>query len=338
MRAAYIESHGGPEVIRVGEINEPEIKEGEVKVRIKACALNHLDIWVRKGLPNLKIQFPHILGSDIAGVIEEIGDENFHFKKNDKVILYPATFCGNCEECISGRENLCREYKILGENVRGGNAEYIVVKKELLMPYPPDLSFEEAASLPLTLLTAMQMVKKSKIKPFQTSLVMAAGSGVSVMLIQILKALNCYVIAGSSSDDKLKKAKELGADEIIKYSEKDWEKKLRGRKIDVIFDHVGKEFLPSLLRVLKWGGKIVTCGATSGFDATFDLRYIFFKQISLIGSTMGARKHLLEGLKLVNMGKIRPVINCVLPLEKVKEAHILLEERRVFGKVVLKID
>ncbi|MEN3044200.1 MAG: alcohol dehydrogenase catalytic domain-containing protein [Candidatus Hydrothermales bacterium] len=338
MKAAYIENHGGPEVLKIGEINEPEIREGEVKVKVKACSLNHLDIWVRRGLPNLKIQFPHILGSDIAGVIEEIKDENTYFKKNDKVILYPATFCGYCEKCISGKENFCKEYKILGENVKGGNAEYIVVKKELLMPYPSNLSFEEAACLPLTLLTAMQMVKKSKIKPFQTALVMAAGSGVSVMLIQILKALNCYVVAGSSSDDKLKKAKELGADEIINYTDKDWEKKLKGKKIDVIFDHIGKDFLFSLLRISKWGGKIITCGATSGFDTSIDLRYIFFKQISLIGSTMGARKHLLQGINLLNSGKIKPVIDRVLPLEKIKDAHILLEEKKVFGKIVLKVD
>ncbi|MEO0255435.1 MAG: zinc-binding dehydrogenase [candidate division WOR-3 bacterium] len=337
MKAAYIESHGGPEVIKIGELKEPELKEGYVKVRVKAVSLNHLDLWVRKGLPNLKIQFPHILGSDIAGIIEDIKGEESLFKKGDKVILYPATFCGVCDKCISGKENLCKEYKILGENIWGGNAEFIVVKKELIFPFPSDLSFEEASSLPLTLLTAMHMVKKSKIKPYQTALVMAAGSGVSVMLIQILKALNVYVIATSSKKEKLERAKKIGVDEVINYSENDWEKKLKGRTIDCIFDHTGKEFLPSLFRIVKWGGKIVTCGATSGANANIDLRYIFFKQISLIGSTMGRRKDLLDGLQLVNMGKIKPVIYEVLPLEEIIKAHRMLEERKAFGKIVLKV-
>lgn len=337
MKAAYIESHGGPEVIKTGELKEPELKEGYVKVRVKAVSLNHLDLWVRKGLPNLKIQFPHILGSDIAGIIEDIKEEKNLFKKGDKILLYPATFCGICDKCISGKENLCKEYKILGENIWGGNAEFIVVKKELLLPFPNNLNFEEGAALPLTLLTAMHMVKKSKIKPYQTAIVMSAGSGVSVMLIQILKALNVYVIATSSKEEKLEKAKELGVDEVINYSEKEWEKKLKGKTIDCIFDHTGKEFLSSLLRIVKWGGKIVTCGATSGADTNIDLRYIFFKQISLIGSTMGRRKDLFDGLELVKKGKIKPVIHTVLPLEEIKKAHKLLEERKVFGKIVLNV-
>ena len=184
----------------------------------------------------------------------------------------------------------------------------------------------------------MQMVEKSNVKPMDTALVMAAGSGVSVMLIQILKAMNVYVITTSSKEEKLKKAKELGADELINYAEEGWEKKLKGRKIDVIFDHTGKNFLPSLLKIVKWGGKIVTCGATSGHDANIDLRYIFFKQIELIGSTMGARRHLLKGLELVRKGKVKPFIHTVLPLEEIRKAHKLLEERKVFGKVVLKVN
>ncbi len=337
MKAAYIENHGGPEVIKIGELKDPEVKEGEIKIRIKACALNHLDIWVRRGIPNLKIEYPHILGSDISGIIEEIRGDVKNFKKGDKVILYPATFCSSCYECISGRENLCKEYKILGENTKGGNAEYIVVKKDLLLPYPENMSFEEAASLPLTLLTAMQMVEKSEIQPYQNALVMAAGSGVSVMLIQILKAMNVYVFATSSKEEKLKKAKEIGADETINYTEKGWEKILKSKKIDVIFDHTGKMFFPSLLKIVKWGGKVVICGATSGHDADIDLRYVFFKQISIIGSTMGARKHLLKGLGLVNKGKIKPFVHDVLPLDDIKKAHQLLENRKVFGKIVLKI-
>ncbi len=338
MKAAYIEEHGGPEVLKVGDLKEPETKKGYIKIRVKACALNHLDLWVRRGIQSLKIEYPHILGSDISGIIEEIEDEELPFKKGEKVILYPATFCGKCESCVSGMENLCKEYKILGENVKGGNAEFIAVKKELLMPYPENLSFEEAASIPLTLLTAMQMVEKSDIKPMETALVMSAGSGVSVMLIQILKAMNVYVITTSSSKEKLEKAKELGADEFINYREEGWENKLKGRKIDVIFDHTGKDFLPSLLKIVKWGGKIITCGATSGHNASIDLRYIFFKQVEIKGSTMGGRRHLLKGLEFVRKGKIKPFIHTVLPLEEIKKAHKLLEEREVFGKVVLKIE
>jgi len=211
-----------------------------------------------------------------------------------------------------------------------------VVNPEIIMPYPQNLSFEEASALPLTLLTAMQMVEKSQIKKGEKALVMAAGSGVSVMLIQILKSMGVYVIGCAGNEEKLKKAKEIGADETLNYNQKNWSKNLKN-VIDVIFDHTGKNFFKDLVKIVKWGGKIVICGATSGADSEIDLRYVFFKQINIIGSTMGARHHLLKGLKLVRENKIKPFIFQVLPLEEIKRAHILIEERKTFGKIVLRI-
>lgn len=311
MKGAFINQHGGPEVIEIGELPMPEPGPGEVRIKVKASSINHLDIWVRKGLPGLKLKFPHVLGADASGIVDKKGEEVKGIDEGERVLIYPALFCGVCESCISGKENLCKEYKIFGERTQGVQSEYIVVPSANIFKMPSGLSFVEAASLPLTLLTAMQMVEKAKPEPGMNVLVMAAGSGVSSMLIQILKAFNCNVFVTTGSEEKIERAKWLGAEEGVVYKEKGWEKKLKNicEKIDIIFDHTGKDFWESLIKIVNWGGKIVVCGATSGYDAITDLRHVFFRQIQIIGSTMGGRKHLLKGLKLVEMGFVLSLIH-----------------------------
>lgn len=339
MKGAFINKHGGPEVIEIGEIPLFEPEPGEVRVRVKASSINHLDIWVRKGWPGLKLKFPHVLGADASGTVDRTGNGVKGINKNDKVIIYPAIFCGKCKNCISGNENLCKDYKIFGERINGVQSEYIVVPKENVFLIPKGLSFVEAASLPLTLLTAMQMMEKANPEPGMNVLVMAAGSGVSSMLIQILRAKNCNIFVTAGSKEKIERAKWLGAEEGVVYADKGWEKKLKNicEKIDIIFDHTGKDFWESIVKIAKWGGKIVICGATSGYSAITDLRHVFFRQIHIMGSTMGARKHLLKGLELVEMGFIKPIVGKVMSIDKIQNAHKLIEERKIFGKVVLKI-
>lgn len=338
MKGAYINQHGGPEVIEIGEIPLPEPGPGEVRIKVKASSINHLDIWVRKGLPGLKLEFPHVLGADASGIIEGKGEGVKGIEEGERVLVYPALFCGKCENCISGKENLCKEYKIFGERARGVQCEYIVVPSANVFKIPSGLSFVEAASLPLTLLTAMQMVEKANPEPGMNILVMAAGSGVSSMLIQILKILNCNIFVTAGNKEKIERAKWLGAIDGVVYEERDWEKKLKNicGKIDIIFDHTGREFWESLIKTINWGGKIVICGATSGYDTRTDLRHIFFRQIQIIGSTMGSRRHLLKGLEFVERGFIKPIVGKVMNIEKIQNAHRLIEERKIFGKVVLK--
>lgn len=342
MKAVVLYEHGSRDVLRYEEIPTPEPKAGEVQVRVRACALNHLDIWVRRGLPGLKLQYPHILGADIAGEVAKVGEGVKGLNPGDRVLISPGVSCGKCAMCLSGRDNLCREYHILGEGVKGGYAEYIVVPQQNILPFPDGMSFEEASAIPLVFLTAWHMmVKRGNLKPGETVFITAAGSGVSTAAIQIAKAMGAYVIAGASTEEKLKKARELGADETINYSREDIPariKELTGKRgVDMIVDHTGIANWDKNLASLAWGGRIVICGCTSGYQAGVDLRHIFFKQLSIIGSTMGSKGDLFEVLELVKRGVLKPVVYTVLPLQEAKEAHRILEEREVIGKVVLKV-
>lgn len=338
MKAVLINENGPPEVIKIGEVSLRELRENEVRIKVKASGINHLDIWVRKGIPGFSLKFPHILGADAAGIVEEIGKGVEGISKGDKVLIYPAIFCGRCEKCISGNENLCKEYKIFGERTQGVQSEYINIPKENVFLIPENISFVEAAAIPLSLLTAVQMVEKANPEPGMNCLVMAAGSGVSLNLIQILKVIKCNVFVTAGNKEKIERAKWFGADDGVVYTENNWEKKLKNicEKIDIIFDHTGKEFWEKLIKIVNWGGKIVICGATSGYDAKIDLRHVFFRQIQIIGSTMGGRKHLLKGLEYIKKGFIKVSISKVLNFEKAQEAHRLIEERKIFGKIVLK--
>jgi NADPH:quinone reductase-like Zn-dependent oxidoreductase len=339
MTAMVLREHGGPEVLRLEQLPIPEPGPGEVRVRIKAVALNHLDIWVRKGGPAFHLEYPHRLGSDVAGVIDALGAGAVG-EVGAKVIVQPGLSCMRCAACLSGHDNLCRYYKILGENTQGGYAEYIVVPQVNLAPYPERLTFPQAAASILTNLTAWQMlVHKARVQPGETVLVQGAGSGIGVAAIQIAKLYGAEVIATASTADKLERARALGADHVIDYTKQDFVaecKKLTGKRgVDAVIEHVGGEVFAASIRAVRSGGRVVTCGATAGFHPPIDLRHIFFRQVEVLGSTMGSKADLLAVLAHVAAGRLDPVVHEVLPLARAADAHRLLEERRAFGKVVL---
>lgn len=334
MKAVVIEKHGGPDVLKIKDVDTPQLPDGNVLVRVKACALNHLDIFVRSGIPGIKL--PHILGSDVSGVIEKAGKNVKDLRVGEKIIVNPSISCGKCVFCKNNDEPFCKEYKILGENVGGGYAELISVPKENVAKAPEGLSFEELASLPLTLITSMRLLRRAGLKKNGTILVIGAGGGVSTMVIQIAKAMGSHVIVFSRNAEKLESARNLGADIVI--SEDEYDKAIKGLGgVDVVFDSVGEKTFMRSVRSLKKNGVLVTCGATSGPKAEIDLRYVFWKQLKVIGSTMGGGRDLKEGLKLVALGKVKPTIAKVFPIERVREAHELMESGEFFGKIVLKI-
>jgi NADPH:quinone reductase-like Zn-dependent oxidoreductase len=340
MKAVAINGHGGPEVLEVTELPEPRIDDNEVLVRVKACSLNHLDVWIRRGLPGVALKMPHVLGSDIAGVVEQVGRFVRNVKPDQAVMLSPGISCMHCEYCLSGRDNLCASYDILGYRADGGYAEYVKAPSFNVFPKPENLSFEEASSIPLVFLTAWHMlVNRVDLKPGETMLVHAAGSGVGSAAIQIGKLLGARVFATASTDAKLAKARSLGADEAINYQKEDFfdaVKRLTGKRgVDVVFEHTGEATWEKSIRSLVRGGRLVTCGATAGFKGNLDIRYLFSRQISLHGSYMGAKIELLEVMKFFEDGRLKPVVDRVLPLEQAVEAHKAIEERAQFGKIVL---
>lgn len=340
MKAVVLHRHGGPEVLEAVELPQPKIRADEVLVRVRAVALNHLDLWIRRGLPHLKLVFPHILGSDIAGEVAEVGDLVEGVALGQKVLLHPGLSCGRCERCSEGRDNLCSRYKILGENVSGGYAEFIAVPARNLLPIPQNLDFAQAACLPLVFLTAWQMlVDKAKIRPGQWVLVHGGGSGVGSAGIQIAKLYGCRVITTAGSDEKLERAKALGADFGINYKKEkllEAVTKIAGRQaVDVVLEHVGKALWKESLLCLKWGGVLVTCGATTGAEVETDLRQVFFRQLQILGSTMGSRGSQFEILRHVEAGRLKPVLGRTFPLSEAWEAHRALEAGEFFGKIVL---
>jgi NADPH:quinone reductase-like Zn-dependent oxidoreductase len=340
MKAVVMRGHGDADVLEIAEVPTPRPKAREVRVAVKAVALNHLDLWVRRGWPGLKLQMPHILGSDVAGVVDAVGAEIDDLPPGTEVLVNPGTSCGHCERCLSGQDPLCRHYRILGEHVRGGYAQYLCVPRQNILPKPQALSFEQAACLPLTFLTAWTMlVRRAKVQPGETVLVQAAGSGVGSAAVQIARLLGATVIATASTKEKLEQAGKLGAHHLINYTEIDFVaevKRLTDRRmVDVVFEHVGGETFEKSVACLPYGGRLVTCGASSGHDVRLDLRVLFYKQISLLGSTMGSKTELFGVLRLVEEGKLQPVLDRVLPLEQAAAAHRLLESRAQFGNVVL---
>ena len=340
MKAIIFEQHGGPEVLKPAEVADPQIKPNEVLVEVRACALNHLDVWVRGGLPGIRIPLPHILGNDVAGVVRDVGELATWVKPGDEVMLQPGVSCGRCPECLAGRDNMCDEYDIIGYRRDGGYGELLAVPGVNVIPKPKNLSWPEAAALPLVTLTAWHMlVTQARVQPGEDVLVHAAGSGVGSLGIQIAKLRGARVIATASSEEKLEKARELGADETINYTHDDWPKEVRkltgGRGVDVVFEHTGAATWPGSLVSLRKGGRLVTCGATSGFDAHTDLRQVFYRHLTILGSMMGSKAELLAAMKFIESGQIRAVIDRALPLADARKAHELMEDRAQFGKLVL---
>lgn len=353
--AVVLRTHGGPEVLVRETLDLPDPGPREVRVRVRAVALNHLDLWVRRGLPNLKLEYPHRLGSDIVGEIDALGPgARTSLKPGDKVVVSPGVSCGVCERCLSGQDNLCRHYAILGEHTSGGYSRHVVVPDANLLPYPGELPFTDVAAVPLVFLTAWQMVvDKARVRPGQTVLVQAAGSGVSSAAIQIAKLHGARVIATTGTDAKADRARALGADAVINYATQDFVaevKKLTGKRgADVVIEHVGGDVMSKSVVAAAAGGRIVTCGAssgggapassgTAGFTPAIDLRHVFFRQIEILGSTMGSKGSLFGILEHVAAGRLRPVVDRVMPLWEAAAAHGVLESRQAFGKVVLAVD
>ena len=340
MKAVIFRQHGRPDVLEQADVPDPKIKANEVLITVRACALNHLDVWVRAGLPNVQIPLPHILGNDIAGVVQEVGELVNWIKPGDEVMLHPGVSCGHCSACLRGQDNFCPEYDIIGYRRDGGYAELVAVPGVNVIPKPKNIGWEEAAALPLVTLTAWHMlVTRANVQPGEDVLIHAAGSGVGSLGIQIAKLRGARVITTAGSDEKLAKAKQLGADEVINYTREDWPKevkRLTERKgVDVVFEHTGAETWTGSIASVKSGGRVVTCGATSGFDARTDIRQIFYRQLTILGSFMGAKAELLEAMKFVASGAIRPVVDQSMPLADARRAHELIENRAQFGKLVL---
>jgi NADPH:quinone reductase-like Zn-dependent oxidoreductase len=338
MKAIRIYEFGGPEVLKYEDVPDPELREDHVLIRVRACALNHLDLFVRQGLPTVKL--PRIPGSDVAGEIAECGEYISDLKPGTRVLLAPMVFCGHCEQCNSGRQNFCRDFGVLGNNVDGGDCELIAVPRVNVIPIPETLGFVEAASVPLVFLTAWHMlVTKAHLRAGQTVLVLGAGSGVGSAAIQIAKMLGAEVITTAGDEPKLAKARELGADYTLdhyKHKISDEVKRITNRRgVDVVFEHVGKATWPESLKSLKYGGTLVTCGATTGYDVGLDLRALFARQLSLFGTYMGGMGDLDEVLKHVFAGKLNPVVDRTFPLSEARAAHEHLASSEQFGKVVL---
>jgi NADPH:quinone reductase-like Zn-dependent oxidoreductase len=339
MKAVRFHEFGGPEVLKYEDVPEPELRKDQVLIRVKACAMNHLDLWVRKGLPGVKL--PHIDGSDVSGDVIEVGEYITALKSGTRVLLAPMMFCNHCPECETGRQNFCRQFTVLGNGVDGGDRELMAVPRYMVIPIPDSLGYDEAAAVPLVFLTAWHMlVGRCNLRPGETVLVLGAGSGVGSAAIQIAKLFNCSVITTAGDDRKLAKGRELGADYTINhYQQKisDEVKKITGKAgADVVFEHVGQATWEESMKSLRAGGRLVTCGATTGGETKLDLRFLFSRQYSLLGSYMGTMGELYEVLKHVFSGKLKPVIDTTFPLKDARAAHERMEKSEMFGKIVLK--
>jgi NADPH:quinone reductase-like Zn-dependent oxidoreductase len=338
MKAVRFHEFGGPEVLKFEDAPDPQLRKDQILVRVKSCAMNHLDLWVRKGLPGVKL--PHINGSDVSGDIVEVGEYVTGLSVGQRVLLAPMVYCGHCFYCVNGQQNMCRQFTVLGNGVDGGNCEFIAAQPANVIPFPPDLTYDEAASVPLVFLTAWHMlVARCAIKPGDIVLVLGGGSGVGTAAIQVAKLHGARVIATAGDENKMDQARELGADYTINhYKDKisDEVKKITAKAgVDIVFEHVGKATFDESVKSLKPGGKLVTCGATTGPEAQFDIRVLFAKQLSFLGSYMGTMGELHAVLQHVFSGKLKPVVDKTFPLREARAAHERMEKSQQFGKIVL---
>ena len=337
MKAVRIHQFGGPEVLTYEDIPDPQLRKDQVLVKVKACSLNHLDLWVRKGLPGVKL--PHILGSDIAGEVVEVGEYVSGIKRGQRVLVAPMHFCGHCVKCLAGVQNQCREFTVLGNGVDGGNCELFAVSGANIIPIPDSLDFNQAASVPLVFVTAWHMlVGLAGVRPGQTVLVLGASSGVGIAAIQIAKMFHCRVITTAGDESKLEKGRALGADYGINhYKQKIAEevRKITSKEgVDIVVEHVGAATWDESMKCLKAGGTLVTCGATTGPSVGIDLRHLFARQLRILGSYMGTMGELNEVLGHVFAGRLKPVVDRTFPLSEIRAAHEYLEKSQMFGKVL----
>ena len=341
MKALAFHEFGGPDKLKYEDVPDPKIKPNEVLVRVRACALNHLDLFVREGIPALKTPLPFWTGCDIAGEVAEVGAEVQGVKPGTRVAVNPNLTCGRCEFCAQGEDSLCVRYGILGEHVAGGLAEYVVVRGDNVLPLPASVSFEAAASFVLTNMTAWRMVvTQGQVRPGQDVLVIGVGGGVSSTAVQIARLCGARVIVTSSDDAKLEKAKALGAEVGINYKKNpDWAKHVfeatAKRGVDVVIENVGAATWKDSIRSLKGGGRLVTCGSTSGPVGETIIPLVFWKQVHLIGSTMANRKEFHDVMGQFFAGRLKAIIDEVVPLKDGAAAQQRLAEGKQFGKIVL---
>lgn len=339
MLAMAFAKHGDVDVIEPMDLPLPELADDEVLVQVKACALNHLDLWMRQGLP-FKIPMPHISGCDVTGVIAKMGRSVRGYQEAQRVMVSPAQSCRHCEWCSDGEDSMCAEFKIHGLQVQGGLAEFTKARAIDLIPISDGWSFAEWAAIPLVFLTAWHMLfRRVGLKPGDDVLVQAAGSGVGSAAIQIAKLAGARVFATAGSDDKLKQAQELGADYTFNYTKCNFAdevlKLTNKRGADIVFEHIGESVWKDSLRCLARNGRLVTCGATSGPVVQLDLRFFFMRQICVTGAYMGSRDELLQVVKLVERRELRPVVDIVMPLRETQQAQRRMANRQQFGKIVL---
>ena len=342
MKAVRFHEYGGVDKLRYEDAPDPVISDNEALVRVRACSLNRLDIWARMGTRKEHVPMPHISGSDISGEIDRTGKLVTGHEKGEKILVSPGISCGICEYCTTSRDSLCPSYKIIGYETQGGYAEYVAVPRENLLQIPDELSFEEASSIPLVFLTAWHMlVTRARTAPGESVLVWAAGSGVGSAAVQVSKLLGAKVIATVGSEQKMEKAKALGADHVINHHSADVPEEVKrltnGEKVLVVFDHVGTATWEKSMRSMAPGGRLVNCGVTSGGKAEIDIRYVFVRQFSLLGCYMGGRGELLQVLKFFEYGRLRPVVDSVFPLKDAAKAQERMEKNEHFGKIVLKV-
>jgi NADPH:quinone reductase-like Zn-dependent oxidoreductase len=344
MRVARVHQHGGFDCIKTessGTDSVPNLPSDQhVLVKIKAIGLNHLDTWVRRGVPGHTFPLPIILSSDATGVIEKVGSSVTAFKPNDRVIINPGTSCGHCLACRSNHDNLCSKWGLMGETTDGVAREYLAIHQNQLALLPAHLSFEQGACIPINYVTAWQMlVTKAQVKPGETILIIGAGSGVNIACLQIAKLFGLQIFVSSNDSEKLKRAHTLGAHRLINTNETqvlDFVKNHTAKQgVDVVVDHVGQETFATSIRCLKRGGRLVSCGATTGAKIELDWKLIFFKNLSLLGSTYGTRSHFFEVMRLFELNRLHPVVDRVLKFDEMATAHELLEQRKVFGKIVV---
>jgi NADPH:quinone reductase-like Zn-dependent oxidoreductase len=341
MKAVRFHRFGGPELLLYEDAPKPTAGADEVIVRVEACVLNHLDLWITGGIPAYPLKLPHIPGSDVSGLVSSFGPKVSGLTVGERVFIAPGLSCFRCGMCISGADHLWENYQIIGAGPDGGYAEFIKVPKLNVLPMPPDLSFEEAAVFPLTFLTAWHMlITRAVLRPGQDLLVLAGGSGVGSAAIQIGKLMGARVIATASGPEKLQAARKMGADILIDYEKEDFSKAIKeitnGRGVQVVFEHIGPDTFQKSLRSLALQGCLITCGATTGPKSELDLRYLFSRELTIMGAKMGTRSELLQVARLVGQKKLSPVIDSVFSFSEAKAAQEKMQSRVIFGKIILK--
>jgi NADPH:quinone reductase-like Zn-dependent oxidoreductase len=339
MKAVRFHAHGDDEPLRFEDVPDPRPGPGEAVVRVRAAALNRLDLWVKRGLPGLAVPLPHVPGSDAAGVVESAGAGVTEVRPGDEVAIFPGLVCGACEECVAGRDILCPSFSVLGVLSQGTYAERVKVPARCLFPRPARLTWEEAAAAPLVFVTAWHMlVARARLRAGEFVVIHAAAGGVGTAAVQIAKLLGATVLATAGTDEKRARVKALGADHAIDYTTGDWAAEVRritGAGAHVVIDPVGPATLQQAAASLRKGGRIVFCATTTGNEWTIPLRPVYSKRLDLLGSFMGTRGDFLEVLRHLDAGRLRPVVGAVFPLAEAAAAQKALAERRVFGKIAL---